>query len=93
MLPTLGLEVTSPQDTTHTPEYYNPVFGVQEDHGTVSLKRLGAGSQTNPGQSHTSIVDRDGMAVSITSTVNYVFGSLIMDPVSGILMNNEVRSV
>lgn len=38
-------------DVTHPPEYYNPEYGVLEDHGT----------------SHSSIVDEDGMAVSITS--------------------------
>ena len=33
------------------------------------------------------------MAVSMTSTVNHIFGSLVMDPVSGALLNNEVGSV
>ena len=33
------------------------------------------------------------MAVSITSTVNLVFGSRIMDTVTGVLLNNEVRGI
>jgi gamma-glutamyltranspeptidase len=44
-------------------------------------------------QSHTSIVDASGMVVSITSTVNLVFGSRIMDTVTGVLFNNEVRGI
>ncbi|KAF5321830.1 hypothetical protein D9619_001810 [Psilocybe cf. subviscida] len=44
-------------DRTHPPEYYNPIFDVKTDHGT----------------SHTSVVDLNGMAVSLTSTVNLVF--------------------
>jgi len=59
---------------THPPSYYNPIFDVPEDHGT----------------SHTSIVDENGMAVAITSTVNLVFGSRVMDPVTGILFNDEM---
>jgi len=61
-------------DTTHPPEYYNPVYDVQIDHGT----------------SHSSIVDKDGMAVAITSTVNLVFGSQVMDPVTGVILNDEM---
>ena len=45
------------------------------------------------GQSHSSIIDRNGMAVAITSSVNQVFGSRVIDPVSGILLNDEVCSV
>ncbi|KAF8502165.1 gamma-glutamyltranspeptidase [Russula emetica] len=59
---------------THPAAYYQPIFDVPEDHGT----------------SHTSIVDANGMVVSITSTVNLVFGSRIMDTVTGVLFNNEM---
>lgn len=31
------------------------------------------------------------MAVALTTTVNLVFGSLVMDPVTGVLFNDEVR--
>ncbi|KZV73343.1 gamma-glutamyltranspeptidase [Peniophora sp. CONT] len=61
-------------DRTHPPAYYNPIFDVPEDHGT----------------SHTSVVDKDGMAASITTTVNLVFGSQVLDPVTGIIMNDEM---
>ncbi|KAG5638640.1 hypothetical protein H0H81_011359 [Sphagnurus paluster] len=61
-------------DRTHPPEYYNPEFDVKTDHGT----------------SHTSVVDKNGMAVAITSTVNLVFGSQVLDPETGILLNDEM---
>lgn len=31
------------------------------------------------------------MAVSLTSTVNLLFGSLLMEPMTGIIMNNEMN--
>ncbi|KAI0066114.1 gamma-glutamyltranspeptidase [Artomyces pyxidatus] len=61
-------------DTTHPPSYYQPIYDVPEDHGT----------------SHVSVADQDGMAVSITSTVNLVFGSQVMDPVTGVILNDEM---
>ncbi|KAH7923720.1 gamma-glutamyltranspeptidase [Leucogyrophana mollusca] len=61
-------------DRTHPPEYYNPEFDVKIDHGT----------------SHTSVIDKDGMAVSLTSTVNLVFGSMVLDPETGIILNDEM---
>lgn len=33
------------------------------------------------------------MAVSITSTVNHVFAGLVLDPVTGIILNNEVSAM
>ena len=42
-------------------------------------------------QSHTSVLDKNGMAVAITSTVNLVFGSQVMDRTTGVLLNDEVR--
>lgn len=41
-------------------------------------------------QSHISIVDKNEMAVAITSTVNLIFGSQVLDPVTGVLFNDEV---
>ncbi|KAG8967858.1 hypothetical protein FRC03_009145 [Tulasnella sp. 419] len=59
---------------THTPDYYNPVFDVPTDHGTT----------------HLSVVDKDGMAVSITSTINLVWGSRVLDQATGIIFNDEL---
>ncbi|KXN85661.1 Gamma-glutamyltranspeptidase 1 [Leucoagaricus sp. SymC.cos] len=61
-------------DRTHPPEYYHPAFDVKMDHGT----------------SHVSVVDRNGMAVSVTSTVNSMFGSKVLDTVTGINLNDEM---
>lgn len=59
---------------THLPDYYTDVFGQAKDHGTT----------------HVSVLDRDGMAVSVTDTVNLEFGSFIMDEQTGVLQNNEM---
>lgn len=41
-------------------------------------------------QSHTSVVDKNGMAVALTSTVNLVFGSQVLDPETGVILNDEM---
>ncbi|KAJ3909984.1 gamma-glutamyltranspeptidase [Lentinula edodes] len=61
-------------DRTHAAQYYNPLFDMPEDHGT----------------SHISVVDKDGMAVALTDTVNTVFASQVLDPETGIILNNEM---
>lgn len=38
------------------------------------------------GTSHFSAVDGDGMAFSVTSTVNLLFGAHLMDPVTGVIL-------
>lgn len=45
-----------------------------EDHGTT----------------HLNTVDKDGMIVLLTSTINLEFGAKFMDPVTGIIFNNEI---
>ncbi|KAJ7178528.1 gamma-glutamyltranspeptidase [Mycena crocata] len=59
---------------THPPQYYNPEYDIKTDHGT----------------SHTSVVDKNGMAVSLTSTVNFIFGSQVLDPETGVILNDEM---
>lgn len=38
------------------------------------------------GTSHISTADASGMATSLTTTINLLFGAQIMDPVSGVIM-------
>ncbi|PWZ01586.1 hypothetical protein BCV70DRAFT_199018 [Testicularia cyperi] len=61
-------------DRTHPLDYYHPKFDILDDHGTM----------------HLSIVDQDGMAVALTSTVNLIFGSRVMDPNTGVILNDEM---
>ncbi|KXN74215.1 gamma-glutamyltranspeptidase, partial [Conidiobolus coronatus NRRL 28638] len=60
---------------THDPFYYNPMFAPKE----------------LPGTTHISAIDNDGIAISLTSTVNLEFGSRLMTPNSGIILNNEMN--
>ncbi|KAI9475132.1 hypothetical protein LPJ78_000373 [Coemansia sp. RSA 989] len=55
-------------------DHYDPEYDVLNNHGTT----------------HLSILDKDEMAVALTSTVNLEFGSRIMDPSTGIILNDEM---
>ncbi|UZJ53246.1 hypothetical protein CBS101457_002566 [Exobasidium rhododendri] len=59
---------------THDLDYYEPLFDIRKSHGTM----------------HLSTLDESGMAVALTSTVNLIFGSQVMDPVSGVIFNDEM---
>lgn len=50
----------------------------------------GGVSPEDHGTSHMSIVDSTGMAVALTSTVNTGFGSKVLSPSTGILLNNQM---
>ncbi|KAJ1502476.1 hypothetical protein HMI55_002886 [Coelomomyces lativittatus] len=60
--------------TSFPPKHYSPQYYNPPSHGT----------------SHVSVVDENGMAVSFTSTINLSFGSLLMEPNTGIILNNEM---
>ncbi|OMH79278.1 Gamma-glutamyltranspeptidase 1 [Zancudomyces culisetae] len=61
-------------DRTHDFEYYEPEYADKEDHGTT----------------HVAVVDKDGNAVSLTSTINLLFGSRVMDPKTGVIFNDNM---
>jgi gamma-glutamyltranspeptidase len=54
--------------------YYEPKYENNDPHGTM----------------HLSVVDKDDGAVSLTSTVNLMFGAKFMDPDTGIILNDEL---
>jgi gamma-glutamyltranspeptidase / glutathione hydrolase / leukotriene-C4 hydrolase len=41
-------------------------------------------------QSHSTVIDKDGMVVSLTTTINFVFGSQVLDPATGVIMNDQM---
>ncbi|KUI63529.1 Gamma-glutamyltranspeptidase 1 [Cytospora mali] len=62
--------------TTYNVSYYDPGnLDVLSDHGT----------------SHVVAADKSGLAVSITTTINTIFGSRVMVPETGVIMNNEMN--
>ena len=46
--------------------------------------------QREHGTSHISVVDEEGNAVALTTTVNYVWGSCVMPPGTGVMMNDQM---
>nr|VDC69165.1 unnamed protein product [Brassica rapa] len=61
-------------ERTFKPKHYGAKWNELQDHGT----------------SHLSIIDKDRNAVSMTNTVNYFFGALMLSPSTGIVLNNEM---
>jgi gamma-glutamyltranspeptidase/glutathione hydrolase len=52
--------------------------------------RLDTPASGHPNTSHLSIMDRSGMVVAATHTVNLLLGSAIVAPRSGVVLNNEM---
>ncbi|KAJ2015017.1 hypothetical protein GGI01_001633 [Coemansia sp. RSA 376] len=59
---------------TYDVAHYDPEYDILNNHGTT----------------HLSVLDKDDMAVAITSTINLEFGSRIMDPVTGVILNDQM---
>ncbi|XP_024540946.1 glutathione hydrolase 2 [Selaginella moellendorffii] len=62
-------------NTTFGPEHYGSKWNQLVDHGTC----------------HFGIIDQDRNALSMTTTVNWRFGSMLLSKSTGILLNNEMN--
>ncbi len=61
-------------ERTHPAAHYAPAVDVVEDAGTL----------------HISVVDADGLAVALTTTINTAFGAELVPPTVGIVLNDEM---
>ena len=61
---------------TQNVSYYNP-------SGLESLE--------TPGTSHIVAADKSGLAITLTTTINLIFGSQVLIPETGVIMNNEMN--
>lgn len=68
------LEGKYADNTTFPWKHYEPMYELRGTHGTL----------------HFSIVDAHGGALSMTTTVNLLFGSMVYDNETGIVLNDEM---
>ena len=52
---------------------------------------LESNARNSHGTSHVVTADASGMAFSLTTTINLFFGSRLMDPETGIILNDEMN--
>lgn len=93
--PTLGAKIRQRIGLTALDsEAYNPK-GLEIVTSYVGYCRPSRNKSTDvkarirPGTSHINVIDRDGLAISLTTTINLPFGSRVMTG-NGIILNNEM---
>jgi len=66
---------------------------IEEFHtlNTSSYDPSGYGILTDDGTSAVVAADKFGLTIAVTSTVNTLFGSQVMIPETGVIMNNEMN--
>ncbi|GAW11728.1 hypothetical protein ANO14919_010780 [Xylariales sp. No.14919] len=52
---------------------------------------MGFESLPTPGTSHIVAADKSGLAISVTTTINLLFGSQLMVPETGVILNDEMN--
>ncbi|KAK4228440.1 gamma-glutamyltranspeptidase [Podospora fimiseda] len=85
--------LTSYQSLLLSPEYTTSVRNQILDNSTLPLSTYNPSSLFTPqtaGTSHIVTSDSSGMTVSSTTTINLLFGSKLITPDTGIILNNEM---
>lgn len=92
--PDFVANLTRYQDEMISSAYASEVRGKISDFRTFNTSYYdpdGLESLETPGTSHIVTADASGMAITLTTTVNLLFGSQLMVPETGVIMNNEMN--
>lgn len=80
-----------PVQTLISRKYASRLAARIDPQHTQPLKSYGRGlTADDGGTSHFSIIDANGNAVACTETINLVFGSLVVEPEYGIVLNDQM---
>jgi gamma-glutamyltranspeptidase/glutathione hydrolase len=81
-----------PVDTLLAAERIDAIRADFDPERTHSAAHYGTAidAGTDAGTQHISVIDANGMAVALTTTINTSFGSRVVGPKSGVLLNNEM---
>ncbi|KAI0149626.1 gamma-glutamyltranspeptidase [Hypoxylon sp. NC0597] len=82
------------QDSMLTDETAAEIRSKISDSSTQNVSYYdpeGLESLETPGTSHIVTADHTGLAVSLTTTINLLFGSRVIVPETGVIMNNEMN--
>jgi len=84
--------VDVPAQQLMSKEYARQRFADFDPARATDSASIGAGTwpEESPQTTHFSVVDGQGMAVAMTTTLNRSFGNRIVIPGTGVLMNNEM---
>lgn len=90
LLPQL-ISKTRAANLAHLPERATPASAVLPGQGTVMSSNVPAPASTEgENTTHLSVVDAAGNAVSMTTTVNFAWGSAVVATGTGVLLNDEM---
>ncbi len=75
-----------------TPERVAQVRAAIDPDRTFDLDHYGVliAPPVDAGTSHVSVIDADGVALALTSTINTSYGSRVVAPRTGVVLNNEM---
>lgn len=76
------------------PTYHRELAARVRDDATLPLEEYGLPGPATPkedgGTSHLSVIDAEGNAIALTTTVNLWFGAMVIAGDTGIIMNNQM---
>ncbi len=86
--------VSIPMDKLLDPAYHRELAARIKDDGVLPAERYGLPGPDAPrrdgGTAHLSVMDAEGNAVALTTTINLSFGAHLVAGSTGILLNNQM---